>query len=154
MVALPAAVAVAWAPSFIAEIYDTDGQAGTSHENYLARPDKGWTFLADSVRLSRGARLGTAQDALDLAKNEVWTGPPVVPTRVSLIYGNNPFRVSVPPGGTEPAATRAIARPQSELSWLVLGRVRGKGPEQPIGLIDYASKRVVWNIRPLPVEAP
>jgi hypothetical protein len=153
LAALPAAVAVAWAPSFVAEIYDTDGQGGTATENYLARPDKGWVFLADAARLSRGARLGTAEDALDLAKNEVWTGPPVAPTKVSLIYGSDPFRVAVPAGGTAPAPARAVARPQSELSWLVTGTVRN-GPEQPVGLIDYASKRVVWNIRPLPAVAP
>lgn len=146
---MPAAVAVAWTPSFVAEIYDTDGQGGAARESYLTRPDRGWTFLVDAARLSRGAHLGTAKDALDLAKNEVWTGPPVVPTSVSLIYGDAPFRVAVPPGGTAPAAGRAVARPQSELSWLVKGRVH-RGPVQPIGLIDYASKRVVWNIRPLP----
>lgn len=142
-------MAVAWAPSFVAEIYDADGAAGAASENFLAHPDKGWAFLADAVQLSRGARLGTAKDALDLARTEVWTGPPVVPVSVSLVYGGAPFRVEVPQGGTAPAASRATARPQSELSWLVTGRVKG-GPVQPIGLIDYASKRVVWNIRPLP----
>lgn len=153
LAALPAAVAVAWAPSFVAEIYDTDGQAGTATENYLTRPDKGWVFLADAARLSRGARLGTAEDALDLARNEVWTGPTVKPTKVSLIYGGDAFRVAVPVGGTSPSPARAVAQPRSELSWLVTGTVRN-GPEQPIGLIDYTSKRVVWNIRPLAGIAP
>lgn len=153
LAALPAAVAVAWAPSFVAEIYDTDGQGGTVTENYLTRPDRGWVFLADAVQLSRGARLGTAEDALDLARTEVWTGPPVEPTKVDLIYGGDPFRVAVPDGGTAPPAERAVAQPESGLSWLVTGTVRN-GPEQPIGLIDYASKRVVWNIRPLAEPAP
>lgn len=151
--AVPAAAAVLWAPSFIAEIYDGDGRGGTAHESYLTRPDEGWRFLADAARLSRGAKLGTAKSALALARDEVWTGPPVVPTSVRLIYGGEPFRVAVPPGGTAPAPQKAVARPRSRLSWLVEGRIRN-GPVQPIGLIDYQSRRVVWNIRPLPEATP
>jgi len=153
LAAVPAAAAVLWAPSFVAEIYDGDGRGGTTRESYLTRPLEGWRFLVDAARLSRGAKLGTAKSALAVARDEVWTGPPVVPTSVRLVYGGEPFRVAVPPGGTAPARGKAVARPASELSWLVEGRVRN-GPVQPIGLIDYRSKRVVWNIRPLPETVP
>jgi hypothetical protein len=54
----------------------------------------------------------------------------------------------VPPGGTAPAPADRVATPRSELSWIVRGRVQG-GPEQVIGLLDYASGRVVWDIRPV-----
>jgi hypothetical protein len=151
LIALPAAAVVLWAPSFVAEIYDGDGVAGIPGGDYLTRPDHGWRFLADSVRLSRGAALGTSTDALAQAR-DIWAGPPAVADDVRLVSGDAAFRVAIPAGGTAPAAAKAVARPRSELTWLVLGHV-GTGPRQPIGMLDYHSGRIVWNIRPLPRPA-
>jgi hypothetical protein len=154
LAAIPAAALLAWVPSFVAEIYDGDGAAGTPQTGYLARPDRGWEFLVDAVRLSRGTRLGTATDARNVAR-AVWPGrrpgrrePPVLAESVRLIYGKDPFRVAIPAGGASPRPAKAVARPRTELSWLVEGRVGG-GPPQPIGLLDYADGRVVWDIRPV-----
>ena len=145
---LPAALAALWAPSFAAEIYDGDGEAGTAGSSYLARPDRGWQFLYDAVRLSRGPRYGTEADVVAATRRDVWSGHTAKAERARLVYGSEPFRVQVPPGGTLPPAARAVARPRSALSWLVEGSVNG-GPVQPIGLVDYHSGRIAWDILPL-----
>lgn len=146
--AVPVAALVLWAPSFVAEIYDGDGFAGVPGGDYLTHPENGWRFLVDAVRESRGTRLGTAEDALNQAR-DIWAGPPAVADDVRLVSGSAPFRVAIPAGGTPPAAAKAVVRPRSDLTWVVLGHV-GSGPRQPIGMLDYASGRVTWNIRPLP----
>ncbi|MEW6582619.1 MAG: hypothetical protein AB1416_07660 [Actinomycetota bacterium] len=148
LVAVPAALAALWAPSFVAEVYDGDGFAGTPARDYLTRPDQGWRFLADAVRQSRGTALGTAKDALTQAR-DVWAGPPAVADAVRLVSGDAPFPVTVPAAGATPAPRKRMVRPRSPFTWIVLGRVRG-GPRQPIGALDYRSGRVVWDIRPLP----
>ena len=154
LAAIPAAALLAWTPSFVAEIYDGDGAAGTPGTAYLARPDRGWEFLVDAVRLSRGTRLGTETDARNVAR-AVWSGRrpgrrelPVVAESVRLVYGKEAFRVAIPAAGARPRPGNVVARPRTELSWLVEGRV-GTGPRQPIGLLDYADGRVVWDVRPV-----
>lgn len=137
-------IAVAVVPTLVAERYaDGPGGAEVGH----ARLDRGWEFVYHAVRLSRGARLGSDDFALVRARN-AWAGPPAVAEDVALVYMDGPFLVPVPPGGTPPPSERRVAEPLSRLGWVVSGRVRG-GPRQMIGLLDYASGRVAWNIRPL-----
>lgn len=104
-----------------------------------------------AIRLSRGARLGTSELALDRAR-DVWAGTPVAED-VELVYMGGAFAVPVPERGAPPGADRRVAEPLSRLGWVVRGRVRG-GPPQMIGLLDYHSGRVAWNIRPLPPAVP
>jgi hypothetical protein len=149
--ALVVVVAGAWTPTLVADHYaDGPGGAEVGH----ARLDRGWRFVYHAVRLSRGARLGTSDLALARAR-DVWAGSPVA-DGVELVYQDGAFEVPVPAGGTRPAADRRVAAPLSRLGWVVRGRVRGGGrlgPAQMIGLLDYHSGRVAWNIRPLPGAA-
>lgn len=140
-----AAIAV-WVPSLIASHY-ADGPGGTEH--VLGHPLRGWEFVADAVRTSRGARLGSRDGALAVARDQIWTGPPARAVDVRLVWTRGPFDVEVPAGGTAPDPARAVVRPASRFSWIVIGRVR-KGPRQMIGVLDYRTGQVVWNIRPLP----
>lgn len=144
-VALVMVIGVVAVPALVAERY-TDGPGGA--EVGRARLDRGWEFLYHAVRLSRGARLGSEDLALVRAR-DAWAGRPAVAEEVELVYMDGPFDVPVPPGGTPPSAGDATAEPLSRLGWVVLGSVRG-GPRQMIGLIDYPSGRVAWDIRPLP----
>jgi hypothetical protein len=137
------AVVVLWAPSFVAT-----GYAEQPVSTYLANPAAGWAFLWEAVTASRNPRLGTA-DAAMLQASQVWAGPPAVATDVSLKAIPSPWDVPVPAGGTAPLPARDQARPADELNWVVSGRVRG-GPEQVIGLLDYRTGRVAWDIRPVP----
>ena len=143
-VALVMVIAVAAVPTLVAERY-TDGPGGA--EVGHARLDRGWEFVYHAVRLSRGARLPSEDFAIVRARS-AWAGPPAVAQDVELVYSDGPFVVPVPPGGTAPPPERRVAEPLSRLGWVVHGRVRG-GPRQMIGLLDYPSGRVAWNIRPL-----
>lgn len=136
------AVLVAWIPSFVATAY-----AEEPASEYLANPVEGWAFLWDAITASRTARLGTPDAAMQQA-TQVWAGPPAVASDVSLKTIPAEWAVPVATGGTAPAPARAVARPANELNWVVSGRVTG-GPEQVIGLLDYRTGRVVWDIRPL-----
>ncbi len=138
-----------WVPSLIASHY-ADGPGGT--EDVLGNPIRGWEFVADAVRASRGARLGSRDGALAVARDQIWTGPPARAVDVDLVWTRGPFAVVVPDGGTAPDPARAEVRPASPFSWIVVGRVR-KGPRQMIGVLDYRTGQVVWNIRPLPAGA-
>lgn len=136
------AVVVAWIPSFIATAY-----AEEPASEYLANPASGWAFLWEAVTASRNPRLGTADAAMQQAA-QVWAGAPAVASDVSLRAIPAEWTVPVAAGGTAPAPARAEARPEDELNWVVSGRVKD-GPEQVIGLLDYRTGRVEWDIRPL-----
>lgn len=137
-----AVVVAAWVPSFIATAY-----AEAPAADYLANPAKGWAFLWESVTASRNPRLGTADAALQEA-SQIWAGQPAVADDVSLKAIPSPWRIPVPQGGTAPAAGRGVVAPADQLQWVVEGSVEG-GPDQVIGLLDYRTGRVSWDIRPL-----
>jgi hypothetical protein len=143
-IALVMVLGVAVAPTLVAERYaDGPGGAEVGH----SRLDRGWEFVYHAVRLSRGAKLGSEDFALVRARS-AWAGPPAVAESVDLVYMDGPFVVPVPEGGTPPPPGRRRAEPLSRLGWVVYGSVRG-GPRQMIGLLDYHSGRIAWNIRPL-----
>ncbi len=140
-------IAAVWGPALIARGY-TSGPGGAKVS--LARPDRGWEFLANAAWMSRGPGLPTAAAARRRARR-VWAGPPAVAQRVGLVYFDGAFDAPVPKGGTPPPVRRSRVTPPSRLGWVVTGSVRG-GREQMIGLLDYRSGRVGWDIRPLAEE--
>ncbi len=137
-----AAVVIAWIPSFVATAYSVQ-PAG----EVLANPANGWAFLWDSVTASRNPRLGTPDVAMQEAA-QLWAGSPAVAADVSLKSLPSPWTVPVPDGGAHPRAGHDVVAPADPLQWVVQGRVNG-GPDQVIGLLDYRTGRVVWDIRPL-----
>lgn len=144
-----AVVLGAWVPTLVADHY-ADGPGGA--EVNRARVDQGWRFMFDAVRESRGTPLGDDAAALQQAQR-IWSRPSGRAVRVDLTYLGGPFAVPVPPGGSTPAPGRGTARPRSPFGWVVWGHVRG-GPEQMIGLLDYRSGTVAWDIRPRLRSAP
>lgn len=145
LLALGAVVAIvaAWAPAIVAHHY-ADGPGGA--EVNRARVDQGWEFIADAARESRGALLGDDAAALAHAQR-IWARPSGRAESVELVYLGGPFTVPVPPGGVTPPPGRRVANPPAAFGWVVHGRVRG-GPRQMIGLLDYHSGTVAWDIRP------
>ncbi len=131
-----------FAPSVVAHRY-ASGPGG--RDGVLGRPDRGWEFLIDAITESRDATLGSGQSADERAR-EVWAGAPAKAEGVRLVWMDGPFAVPVPSGGVLPAPANRMASPSSPFGWAVEGRVRG-GERQMIGLLDYRSGRVVWNIR-------
>ncbi len=132
-----AAVAALWTPSLVARVHTTPAQP----IDFLSRPDKGWRFLYDTVRLSRHAKLGSDAPALQRAR-QVW--PRV--EDVELVYLVRPVTVPVATGGLTPTLRARLVRPRSRLTWFVHGRI-GRRPRQVIGLLDYRSGRVIWDLR-------
>ena len=130
-------LAALWTPSFVARTYTTSAQP----IDFLSRPDKGWRFLYDTVRLSRHAKLGSDEPALQRAR-QVWPRT----ESVELVYLVRPVTVPVAAGGlTAPLAARTV-RPRTRLTWFVRGPIGGR-PRQIIGLLDFRSGRVIWDLR-------
>ena len=132
------ALALVWLPSLVARTYTTSAQP----IDFLTRPDKGWRFLVDTVRLSRSARLGSEGQALARAKG-FWRRA----ESVELVYLEHPVTVPVAAGGIAPPPRARLVRPRSRLTWFVTGRITPARPRQIIGLIDYKSGRVIWDLR-------
>lgn len=133
-----------WGPSVVAGHYANGMDPEQQH--LLSNPHRGWAFLADAVRSSRGARLGSHERALEQARDRVWTGSTGRAVDVRLRWTPNPFAVPDVPGGAEIRTGRRRVRPISPFSWVVEGRVE-RGPRQIIGLLDYRSGQVIWDIR-------
>ncbi len=136
VIAAVGALALLWTPSLVARTYTTSAQP----IDFLSRPDKGWRFLYDTVRLSRGAKLGSEGPARETA-NRVWRRVDAV----DLVYLVRPVTIPIPPGGLTPPRPQRV-RPRSRLTWFVEGRI-GNRARQVIGLIDYRSGRVIWDLR-------
>lgn len=132
-----AAAAALWTPSLIARSHTTPAQP----IEFLSRPDKGWRFLYDTVRLSRHAKLGSDAPALQRAR-QVW--PRV--DDVELVYLVRPVTVPVAAGGLTAPPRERLVQPRSRLTWFVHGRIGGRA-RQVIGLLDYRTGRVVWDLR-------
>jgi hypothetical protein len=129
-------------PSLVAAHYSLQ----RSTPELLLRPDLGWRFLFDAITQSRGARVGDGEAAMAEAR-EVWAGPPAIAREVDLVWTEG-GAFTVPPGASRPVSGRTRAVTRSPLAWLVRGPVRG-GPDQVIGVIDYRSGRVAWDVRPV-----
>ncbi|MGB0613269.1 MAG: hypothetical protein ACPHET_01375 [Miltoncostaeaceae bacterium] len=136
------AIVAFWAPSFAATAY-----AERPASDYLANPAAGWGFLWEAAVASRNPRLGTADAAWQQA-SQAWAGAPAVASDVSLRAIPDDWTVPVPTGGTGPLPVRRAVQVDDELNWVVTGRVNG-GPLQVIGLLDYRTGRVAWDIRPV-----
>ena len=127
---------VLWTPSLVARSYTHPAQP----IDFLSRPDKGWRFLYDTVRLSRSTKLGSKGPALATAKR-IWRRA----ESVELVYLERPLTLPAPVGLV--ASRRpAMVRPRSPLTWFVNGRI-GTAPPQVVGLIDYESGRVIYDLR-------
>lgn len=138
------AAVVVLAPSVVASRY-ASGPGGA--DGVLGRPDRGWQFIADAVRESRGAQLGSGQSAIERAR-DLWAGYPAVAESVDLVWNDGAFTVPVPQDGHAPAPGNAVAAPDGRLAWVVTGHWGDReGPHQMIGLLDYDTGRVLWDIR-------
>ena len=129
------ALGVVWAPSVIADRY-ASGPGGT--DGVLTRPDRGWEFVVNAIRASRGAQLGSSSRALARAQ-AIWNSGPAARS-VKLTYMDGPFLLSLPGG------TTSSVSPSSRFGWSVFGRVRGEREARMIGLLDYETGRLDWDI--------
>ena len=137
VIAAVVAIPLLWAPSLIARSYTSEAQP----IEFMTRPDKGWRFLYDVVRLSRSAKLGSEGPALETAKR-IWRRADAV----ELVYLEGPVTVPAPTSGPVVPARARTVRPRTRLTWFVLGRFDNR-PRQVIGLVDFKSGRAIWDLR-------
>jgi hypothetical protein len=127
---------VIYAPALLARA------ATGPHEpvDFLTQPQEGWRFVWDAAFQIQGARAGTPSAARRLAVAD-FSGSSVLPSRVELLWVPSRQVDLVGRGGS--AAATAKAR----LVWMVTGRLRPGGPIRTVGLIDYRSGRLTYDIR-------
>ena len=109
--------------------------------DFLTHPQEGWRFVADALRQIGAARAGSPESAGELAAR-AFSGTTVQPVRVDLLYVPD-RRVPVGAGSSEATA-------KGRLVWRVSGRVPPGGPVQTLGLIDFTTGELTYDVRTAP----
>lgn len=106
--------------------------------SFLSQPLQGWAFLGATVG-GGAARAGSPGQAAQIAARG-FAGTPVDPRMVSLLWLPD-RRLTIPSGkGRRTLATN------SKLVWLVTGSVRPGAGLRPIGLIDYSTGKLRYEL--------
>jgi hypothetical protein len=108
--------------------------------NFLSHPLEGWRFVVE-VAMDRGdAVAGTPAAARTIALRTFDDGV-LRPERVSLLWlPDESVRLRTLQGS-------AVVSTNSRLVWKVTGRRGRSGPDVALGLIDFASGRVIYDAR-------
>lgn len=118
---------------------------------FLTRPWMGWRFTGSVVTASIGGHATSPGAALRLAHRAFRQSIPgdattPIPTFVELVY--------VPRGEeyrfeafTRTGDSRVQMHPGHELVWQVVGRYPGSNGQGVVGLIDYSTGDLVWDVR-------
>jgi hypothetical protein len=107
--------------------------------DFLTRPQEGWKFMLAAASAIPTARAGTPSAARALAVRD-FARSSVDPTRVDLLWVPS-RRVRLIGGG------RRYATAKANLVWMVTGRTRPNGPLETVGLIDYSSGKLTYDVR-------
>lgn len=141
IVAVVLSVVVVWAPSFVAARYSND----VVTSDVAGHPIRGWHFLVDAVRSSRKAAAGTEGHARGIAARHWWLSRVRIDS-LELVYMDDPIvTIPVPVGGLRRPVSDRIVHTNARFIWFVRGRI-GARPEQVVGLINFQTGRVVWDI--------
>src|SRR6476659_6474942 len=109
--------------------------------DFLTHPQAGGRIGLAAFGQIGSARAGSPEAAGRLAAR-AFSGTTVQPVRVDLLYVPD-RRVSLGKGSDEATA-------KGRLVWRVSGRVRPGGPVQTVGLIDFASGELTYDVRTAP----
>jgi hypothetical protein len=137
VVAVLAAAALVYGPAELARRSTGQGEP----VDFLTHPQEGWRFVADAMREIGSARAGSPDAAGTLAAR-AFSGSDVQPVRVDLLYVPN-RHVDVGAGSDEATA-------KGRLVWRVSGRTRPGGPVHTVGLIDFATGELTYDVRTAP----
>ncbi|MGN6379130.1 MAG: hypothetical protein ACTHNU_09285 [Gaiellales bacterium] len=108
--------------------------------DFLTRPQEGWRFMLDAAFAIPSAKAATPAEARKLAVRD-FAGTSVTPTRVDLLWVPN-LRVRLVGGGGSRVVTA-----KARMVWMVTGRTRPQGPLRTVGLIDYSSGDLTYDVR-------
>ncbi len=106
--------------------------------DFLTHPQEGWRFVADAMREIGSARAGSPDAAGALARR-AFSGSGVQPVRVDLLY--------VPDRRVDLGAGSEQAMAKGRLVWRVSGRTRPGGPVHTVGLIDFSTGELTYDVR-------
>ncbi|HRC08064.1 MAG TPA: hypothetical protein PLV41_07605 [Miltoncostaeales bacterium] len=141
IVAVVLSVVAFWAPSFVAARYTND----VVRSDVAGHPIRGWQFMADAVRSSRKAAAGTEGNARGIAARHWWLSRVQVDS-LELVYVEQPFMtIPVPTGGLRRPVDERTVHTNARFIWFVRGHI-GARPRQIVGLINFQTGRVVWDI--------
>jgi hypothetical protein len=124
-----------YAPALLARAATGPAEPG----DFLTAPLEGWRFLVTAAFEIPGARAATPADARALAIRD-FRGTTVVPTRVDLLWVPD-RRVRLQGEGSREATTK------SSLVWMVTGRARATASVRTVGLIDFRSGKLTYDVR-------
>jgi hypothetical protein len=108
--------------------------------NFLSHPLEGWRFVIAVARDRDGAAAGTPAAARGIALRTFDDGR-LRPERVSLLWLPDE-RVAL-----RTLQGSAVVPTNSRLVWKVTGRRGPRGPDVAVGLIDFASGKVIYDGR-------
>jgi hypothetical protein len=147
--AVVVAAIVFYFPSLVAYRYTAPPQNVT----FLYRPWRSWSFAYTALTVPGDAKLKTSGEALRAAE-AIWPGPSpsVDEVRVLFVEENQPYEFTHMVDGRNVTTTIV---PPYDFVWQVRGAV-GKGTdENVVGLLDYRSGDVLYDVRSdLPMPAP
>jgi hypothetical protein len=123
-----------YAPAYLAD------RATEAPSGFFGRPVDGWRFLAEAVPAMDDARAGDADDAAAIAVRE-FAGSAVRPVEVGLVFAVD-RRVDVGAG-----QERRMVTAKRPLVWKVTGRTRPGEVLRVVGLIDFRSGELVYDVR-------
>lgn len=144
------AIAVLYAPSLVALSVTTDDEP----VRFIEKPWTGWQFagtvLVASVQAdapSPGSALQIAHDHWQVDGAQEGSDTPD-PVEVGLLYIPSGTRVEF--SALTPSGEQTV-RPKvpDSLVWQVRGRYDDAGAVGPIGLIDFSTGKVLWDVRDL-----
>ena len=108
--------------------------------DFLSHPLEGWRFVVDVARERGDAAAGTPAAARGIALRTFYDGQ-LRPERVSPPWlPDRSVRLRTLQGS-------AVVSTNSRLVWKVTGRRGPSGPDVALGLIDFASGRVIYDGR-------
>jgi hypothetical protein len=108
--------------------------------SFLSHPLEGWRFLLAVVDARGSAVAGTPQSARAIALHSFDDGR-LRPSRVDLLWLPDRRVALRSLQGSAQVATK------SRLVWMVTGRSGPTGPSVTVGLIDFASGKVIYDGR-------
>lgn len=134
-------VVVFYFPSLVAFRYTAPPQNVT----FLYKPWKSWSFAYTALTVPGDAKLKTSGEALRAAK-KAWPGPSPSVDEVRLLFveEDRPYEFTHSVDGRDVTTT---ITPPYDFVWQVRGAV-GKGTdENVVGLLDYRSGAVLYDVR-------
>lgn len=134
-------VVVFYFPSLVAFRYTAPPQNVT----FLYKPWRSWSFAYTALTVPGDAKLKTSGEALRAAKR-IWPGPSpsVDEVRVLFVEEGQPYEFTHAVGGAEVTTTIV---PPYDFVWEVRGTVGRGNDENIVGLLDYRSGDMLYDVR-------